>query len=636
MKRSFEVAVASLLLLLASLSVVSSAQMKYKEAPMLAELVKAGKLPPVEKRLPEEPVVIEPLGEIGRYGGRLRALVPDPRMESPEAEWFRGQNLASLSPDLKRIVPNIAKSWELSSDHTTLTVRLRKGLKWSDGVPLTTEDVRFWYEDVLLNKELTPRVNPKYAPGGEVMKMIIDDDYTFRYKFAVPYPIILDFLPTEAPFMPKHYLKKFHIKYNDKANEIAKSERYEMWWESFQFHSAGGGEQQDANYPTLASWVYESADSAGNRYYVRNPYYWKVDTAGNQLPYIDYLDRILVENLEVLTAKVLSGDTTHASWFLKMPDYPLLKENEKKGGYVAGLYPDTRASEFGIAFNYTHKDPVLKKIFNDIRWRKAMSHAINRDEINEIRFMGLGVPRQPIADPGASFYEEGMDQYYVKYDPELANRLLDEMGLKWDAKHEWRLRPDGKPLKLTMEFWAGKAEMAEPAQLIKGYWKAVGVDLALKPEENQFYRQRLVANETDMGVWAIGGGSEIYSRKFQPIRWRPPWHWPDTALGGVEWWNWYESKGKSGEEPPEVIKHLFDLVDQWQAEPRGTKRYEELGKEILRINAENCWLIGTVGLVPRVAIIKNNLRNVPKPGQILSVEYDMWKPYLPEQWWFAK
>jgi len=169
--------------------------------------------------------------------------------------------------------------------------------------------------------------------------------------------------------------------------------------------------------------------------------------------------------------------------------------------------------------------------------------------------------------------------------------------------------------------------------VIKGYWGKVGINLTLKPEEKNFYQERLQSNETEMGVWAIGGASEIYSRQNEPIRWRPPWHWMVTPLGGPRWREWLDSDGAEGLEPPEIIKELWDLTVQWLAEPNGTERYMELGKRIFQINAENCWLIGTVGLVPRVAVIKDTVRNAPKPGQILSIEYGMWTPSQAEQWW---
>jgi len=610
---------------------------KFNQAPELAVRVAAGELPPVEERISDEPMVVEPLEEIGKYGGILRLGATDPSSLGHDIFTARLQRLFRITSNLKDIVPNIAKSWDLSEDMKTLTIYLRKGMKWSDGAPFTADDFLFWYEDIILNDELTPVKPKEWSPGGELMKVEKIDDWTVRLKFTIPYPVVIDRLTGGGIFAPKHYLKKYHIKYNPKANEIAKKEGYDEWWQCFNFHQLGGDSQQDVDLPTLDPWTLRKIDTYGNKYYRRNPYYWKVDIAGNQLPYVEGQDRILVEDLEVLNLKAIAGEFTYASWQLALKNYPLYKKGEKKGNYRTMLFPDARASECGFAFNYTHKDPVLKKIFNDIRWRQAMSLAINRDEINEVLFFGKGTPRQAVPDPGCSFYEDWMGKYYIEYDPERANKLLDEMGLKWDKKHQYRLRPDGKTLAITIEFNQTKPTIGKILELTKGYWEKVGVKVALKGEQNVFYQQRLRANECDMGVWAIGGASESYSRRASPIRLRPPWHWPQSSpLGGVEWWNWYNTNGKTGEEPPEEIKRLYRLVDEWLATPRGTEKYLKLGKEILTINVKGLYLIGTVGLVPRVAIIKNNLKNTPKAGSILSIEYDLWKPYQGDQWFFKR
>jgi peptide/nickel transport system substrate-binding protein len=614
---------------------------KYKEAPMLAEAVAAGDLPSVDQRLPENPMILEPYSEVGNYGGSIVQLSPDPTGVDAgfgATSGGGGTAVAARSYDLKSIVPWLAESWELSEDHTEITISLRKGVRWSDGALLTTEDVRYWYEDVLLNEELTPEINPKWKPGDEVMELLIEDDYTFRLKFAIPYPIIIDYLPSSAFWSPKHYLQQFHVTYNEEAEDLAADEGFGTWVELYQYHAnirPGAALQMDVELPTLAPWAFENEAANGDRTYVRNPYYWVVDADGNQLPYTDYLERWNAGNRETLHARTMAGEGTHASWYLSLAEYPVLKQNEEKGNYTAGLYPESRASEYGFCFNYTHKDPVLRELFNDVRWRQAMSHAINREEIKELRFMGKGMVRQPIADPGASFFEEGIDQYYVEYDIEKANALLDELGLEWDKNEDWRLRPDGEPLVLTIEFWSGKREMPEISELIKSYWEDVGVRLKLKPEDKSFYLERLQANEHDLACWAIGGGSEIYARQNEPIRWRPPWHWPHNALAGTGWRDWLESDGEEGMEPPEIIKELWETTEQWLAEPRGTEKYMELGKKILRINAENAWLIGTVGLVPRVGVIKNTVRNAPEPGRMLSIEYGMWGPYKTCQWWIV-
>ncbi len=478
----------------------SAVEGEYREAPQLAEQVAAGTLPPVDERLPVDPWVVEIKDTIGQYGGKLSSVVADPTANLFEISNARAASLARRSPDLSDIVPFVVEGWELSDDFTELTVRLREGLRWSDGTLLTTEHVQFWYDDILLNEELTPVVDQDLAPGDEVMKLVVDDDYTFRFQFAIPYPTIIDILPTLEPWSPKQYLSQWHINHNADAEALAADENFDSWFNAFLFHADSDETQQDADLPVLGAWIFVSQDTQGNTLYVRNPYFWGVDPEGNQLPYIDELEKLVVENREVLTAKVLSGSATHHSWFLTLADFPLYKQSEESGDYTVRLHPDLRASEMGFAFNYTHEDEVLRELFNDLRWRQALSHAINRDEINELRFAGLGVPRNPIMHPGPSFWEDGLDQYYTEYDVDLANQLLDEIGLEYDSDGKYRLRPDGEPLVLTMEVDAGRADLTEIGSLIKSYWEDVGVNLSVKGQDQQFFMQRMRANEHDIGV----------------------------------------------------------------------------------------------------------------------------------------
>ncbi len=606
---------------------------KYREAPALSEMVQAGTLPPVDDRLPAEPRVLEVLDQLGRYGGELSSVVADPTANLFEISNGRGANLAGRNYGLDSIIPLTAESFELSADSQMLTVNLRAGARWSDGSPFTTEDVLFWYEDVLLNEELTPVIDSDLTPGDTPLQLEVLNDYSFNLIFAVPYPSVIDILPSLALWRPKHYLKDWHINYNEEANAKAQEENFDAWYEAFEYHADSSETQQDAELPVLGAWVFERQDTQGNTSYTRNPYFWTVDVEGNQLPYVDTLRKVVVENREVLTAKVLAGEGTHHSWFLSLADFPLYKQNEESGNYTARLHPDLRASEMGFAFNYTHQDEVLRELFNTLEWRQALSHAIDRNEINELRFGGRGVPRNPIMHPGPSFWEDGMDQYYTSYDVDLANELLDGIGLVYDSDGRFRLRPDGEAMTITMEVDAGRADLSEVGNLIKSYWAAAGVNLNVKGQDQQFLMQRMRANEHDIGVWAIGGSSEPYSRQHEPIRYRPPWHWSSTPLSGPLWRQWLNTDGAEGMEPPDIIKELWDITVQWQAEPFGTDRYKELGRQMLQINAENVWLIGTVGLVPRASVIRNTVRNHPQTENILSIEYGMWNHYQMAQWW---
>ena len=356
---------------------------KYREAPALREMVQAGTLPPVDERLPAEPRVLEVLDQLGRYGGELSSVVADPTANLFEISNARGAALAGRNYGLDNIIPLAVESFELSADSQELTIHLRAGARWSDGSPFTTEDVRFWYEDILLNEELTPVIDKDLAPGGTPLQLEVQNDYSFKLTFAVPYPSVIDILPSLATWAPKHYLQQWHITYNADANAKAQEENFDAWYEAYEFHAEAGEQQQDPDLPVLGAWTFERQDTQGNTTYVRNPYYWSVDADGNQLPYIDTLRKVVVENREVLTAKVLGGEGTHHSWFLSLADFPLYKQNEESGNFTARLHPDLRASEMGFAFNYTHQDEVLRELFNTLEWRQALSHAIDRNEINE-------------------------------------------------------------------------------------------------------------------------------------------------------------------------------------------------------------------------------------------------------------
>ena len=265
---------------------------KYQEAPQLADMVRSGDLPPVDERLPLQPWVIEIKDSIGKYGGKLSSVVADPTANLFEISNARAASLARRSPDFSSIVPFVVESWELSADSMKLTVNLRQGMRWSDGEPFTTADVQFWYEDVLLNEEITPVIDDDLAPGGEPMILAVEDDFTFSFNFAVPYPTIVDILPSQSPWLPKHYLSQWHINHNENANDLAADENFDTWFEAFLFHADVAETQQDVDMPVLGAWQFASQDTQGNTLYTRNPYYWAIDPDGNQLPYVDEIEKL--------------------------------------------------------------------------------------------------------------------------------------------------------------------------------------------------------------------------------------------------------------------------------------------------------------------------------------------------------
>jgi len=587
---------------------------KFNESPMLTDLVKSGKLPPIGERLPKEPRVIEPLEEIGQYGGSLNLADTGNPMGWVLANW-KAERLFKLLPDLKTIVPNVAKGYKYSGDYKKCTLFLREGMRWSDGYPFTADDFVFWYEDVLLNKDLTPSIPAWTRPGGEVFKVKKINDYTVEFSFSAPYPMFIYNLTrdrgealTWGSYLPKHYLQQFHIKYNSKANELAKEKGFDSWYNLFSEVANTRHSLNSAVVPTIEPWIVTKATTE----YVsleRNPYYWKIDPEGKQLPYIDRIRVTAVSNRELWNMKAIGGEVDFGLISTNLKDYSLLKENEKKGNYSVRLWRQTWGNAVTIKLNHTHKDPVMRKIINDVRFKRALSLAINREEINQLLFLGLGTPRQATVLPESRYFEKGFDTAYAQYDPAQANKLLDSMGLKKD-KDGFRLRPDGKPLTLTAEFNpSSEAPEGEVWELVKNYWEKIGIKVALKPATSELLSTRRDANELEVTSGHLDRCTDIL------FTLEPQWFVPissQTTFAPL-WYTWYSTGGKSGEEPPIEIKRLFKWFETMQTTTKEGER-TIAGREILRSQARNLWIIGTVGLIPQPCLVSNKLHNVPQVG----------------------
>jgi len=604
----------------------------FNEAPMLKTKVAAGEIPPVEERLPEEPMVVNPVEEVGRYGGTIHTPCVLTNM-AVEVGWMNCESMFQVDANGVDIIPQIAKGYEFSKDGKTFTLYLRKGMKWSDGYPFTADDVMFWWEDVTLNKDLNPILWTGWCPGGKPMKVEKIDDYTVRFEFAAPYlNFIYRLLSSVA--LPKHYLKNFHPRYisKEKLNDLMKKEGYDNWWELFK---AKNDWVENPDLPVVNAWkMVKITPEAG--FLERNPYYWRVDTVGNQLPYIDKVVGLRALDREVANMKIISGEVDYACAAMKLEDYPLYMENKEKGNYRVMLWDLLFQSATGFMFNLTDNDPVLRKIFRDVRFRRAMSLAINREEINEVVFFGLGVPMQSAMPPGSRFYNPEYAKAYAEYNPKEANRLLDEMGLTERDKDGYRLRPDGKTLRIHFECTdIGAARGLKSIwPLVKKYWADIGVKTDLKLHERTFFDTRLAANEVSATMWGITG--VLDAELFTTCSWLVigEQNWWNNSWWGIKWYDWFNTKGKEGEEPPEEIKRLHEMYKRIQVSPSEEER-SNLIKEILRSQAENLWVIGTVTNIPQPIAVKNYLRNFPEkcPWTVYGHGY---MPSNPCQWFLKK
>jgi len=408
----------------------------YKESPMLAEKVTAGELPPVAERLPVSPKVITPFKEVGTYGGSMRVGFTGSNPGWGGLWYIAGwENLVSWSPDFSGIVPNIAESWEISEDVREYTFHLREGLKWSDGVPFTADDILFYIEDVLFNEELSiggPVADWLPREGAEQLVVEKIDDYTVKFTFANPYGVFLyniaQWNGRHLTWFPKHYLSQFHADYNENVADLVAAEEGVEDWVGLFNKKASGPTDDTNNYfnnldrPLLFPWVPSSIlGSNPQMTMTRNPYYWKVDTEGNQLPYVDEIIGITYQDSEARTLAMISGDLD----YIKDPaggDRILFFDAADAGAPLKFSAPTSDgANTNSIHFNRNTPDAGLAEIFANKDFRIGMSYAINRPEIIEIVYFGQGTPAQIGPLESSPLYNEQLVNQYIEYDVEQAN-----------------------------------------------------------------------------------------------------------------------------------------------------------------------------------------------------------------------
>ena len=589
-------------------------KLEYQEAPMLRTMVAAGELPPLEQRLPEEPLVITPGEGIGQYGGKLRYIMPS----NYRMDWGF-EFLAFFLVDYTGKYPNVLKGWEASEDSKKFTFYLRKGMKWSDGHPFTADDFMFWYEDVALNKELSPAMPSRFTIGGEPGVMRKIDDYTVECSFSVPYGLFIENLCRfrASPFRPKHYLKQFHPDYTpmSEIKKVMKKEGFESWVALFNAKDGEWDPWKNPDRPTLYQFIPQSLPSDPMQIHIRNPYYFKVDTEGNQLPYVDKLEGMLVADAEAKLLKAMAGeiDIISGAYLGGLANYSILMQNREKGNYR--LIPLGSPTAYGAnagstGFNMSNKDPVLKKLLNDKRFRVALSVALNREEVNGLIYKGLGLVAHLNVGDGPPYYGEKIFQDYLQYDPQLANRLLDEVGLSKCDKEGYRLRPDGKRLRLVYRVIPYRPEQMEMAELYKGYWKEVGIETVNKLLPIDVSAAVKLAGDYDM--ISIGGGRGFYGPA-NPLTVKATMPIDENFNTAPQWGLWVATNGEKGDEPPEAIKQIVKLRGQALSSPDEEKRIA-LTIEILKIFSDNFWDMGGVQGPPGTSfwVVNNRVGNATR------------------------
>jgi len=580
----------------------------YNEAPMLRTMVEAGQLPPVDERLPSNPAVVEPDLEIGTYGGVIQlAAINKTEWGDFQSGMNGAQGFFKLAPD-GSIINELVADYDISDDQTTFTFRLREGVRWSDGEPFTSEDIMFAIEDKLLNTDLSPTPPPYLMADGQLAEISAPDDYTVRFQFATANPkFVLEmtrfFSWQQHLIEPKHYLSKWHADYNDEAVALAKDEGFETWTEAFDWHRNLYSGQNDLDLPRLEPYIIVDA-TASRKVFERNPYYYKVDTEGNQLPYLDGMEVAIVSNREVHDLKVLNGEVDFATQRLNLESFPIYKRNENSAGYQVYMLPGT--STQAIYLNQNYREDTFRELFADVRFRQALSLSLDRESINEALYFGQALSRQATALPSASFYRDEWGDHFAQFDLERAADLMSEIGFEEKNRQGIYLMDDGSPLTLVIEYFDGQTSTNE-LEMIKSQLEKAGIGVALRNQPRELLFDRLDANDqimveyfdwktTEYNIYSNPGNSLIFSDY------------------GRAWGAWMGGNRAQGSEPPEDVKDFYELVQDWGKTIYGSDEYIEVAQEIFDRWQDYLFVVGVVASAPHPMIVKEGIGNVVVPA----------------------
>jgi peptide/nickel transport system substrate-binding protein len=600
----------------------------FSEAPELADLVAKGELPPVEERLPEDLMVIQPVHEIGRYGGTWRRGFTGPG-DNENGNRLNASDRPVLVDHTGAVpLPSLAKGWEMSEDGKTYTLFLRRGLKWSDGAPMTADDFVFWFEEIYGNPDIVPTAIPDMTPEGQPGRIVKVDDFTVAFDFDVPFFLFEELMMgdtligggqavrqsdkrSHGAYAPAHYLRQFLPEGGgglEAVEAAARAEGFDSWVARFHFKKDW---TLNAELPVLGPW--RTVTPINNPTWVmeRNPFYWAVDTEGNQLPYLDRVVMTIAENLEVLNLRAIAGEYDLQERHVDLGKLPVILENQEKGDYTVHLDLAFNGSDAIFQFNQSYTgDPEIAQWLTNADFRRALSLGIDREQLNETFWLGVATPGSPA--PGESlpyFPGEGWREKWSTFDPEQANALLDQIGLNERDSEGFRVRTDNGQ-RLRLEVQAVQAFLPWPriSEMVADQWRAIGIQADVKDTERSLAFTRTAANEHQIMVWNNGGTELLYlfPRHAIPVD-------PTEAFMGPEFAKWYASGGTQGRKPedPHLVKilELFGSAAGQVAEER-----IETAKEIWRILIDQQYGIGTVGQSPAlmgVRLVSNKLGNIP-------------------------
>ncbi|GGE15924.1 peptide ABC transporter substrate-binding protein [Aureimonas endophytica] len=583
------------------------------EPPVLKEDVAGGKLPPVAERIPAEPLVVDLAAEgkrVGDYGGSLR-MIEGQAKDTRRMVVYGYARLVGYTPDQK-LQPDIAKAVDVE-DERVFTFHLRRGHKWSDGEPFTADDFRYWWEDVIGNKQLTPFGPPReMLVDGEPPKVSFIDAETIRYEWSKPNPFFLPAIAGPQPlyiYRPAHYLKKYHAKYVD-AEKLAQKvkDAGQRDWVALHFKYDQMYKNSDPKLPSLEPFVLRTKPPSDRFVFARNPYFHRIDTAGHQLPYLDEV-AMAIASSKLIPAKTGAGEADLQASYLVFNNYAFLRQAARNRDFDVRRWASGKGSKITLYPNLNAKDEVWRKLFQNVDFRRALSLGMNREDINQAIFYGLGKPVIDTAQEGSPLYDAARAARYAAYDPDEANRLLDSIGLT-EKESGVRLLPDGRQMIIVVETAGEDTEQVDVLGLIAEDYRKIGIKLLIKPSERDTLSSRLAAGSTLMSVWT-GLENGLPTPDWSPAQLAP------TNGEQPEWPNWgshFETKGTMGTAPDlPVAQKLLDLNRRWTFSSDEGER-TAIWKEMLDINADEALRIGIVSGIDNIVVVSKKLQNVPDRG----------------------
>jgi peptide/nickel transport system substrate-binding protein len=606
------------------------------EPPSIAQDVAAGRMKPVAERIPAEPKIVTPdRPDIvpGKHGGEMRMVMgraQDVRMMVVYgyARLIAYNAKLELEPDILLKVDN--------DGDRIFTLHLRPGHRWSDGHPFTSDDFRYYWEDVANQRNISPSGPPRtLLVNDKPPKVEFPDAHTVRYSWDAPNPFFLPSLAGPSPlyiFRPAHYLKAYHQKYAEAAAlaEHVRKANARNW---SQLHNRLDNQYRNDNpdLPSLEPWVIQTRPPAERFVFVRNPYYHRLDVDGRQLPYVDRVVMTIADG-RLIPAKTGGGEADLQARNLAFNNYTFLRQAQKRNEFTVNLWNTVKGSHLALYPNLNVNDPVYRSLLRDVRFRRALSLAINRREINQVAYFGLAIESANTVITGSPLFKPEYRDAYATFNLAEANRLLDQIGLTKRDGRGVRLMEDGRPLEIIVETAGEDTEQTDVLELVHDSWMQAGVKLYSKPSQREMFRNRVFAGQSVMTIWT-GLENGLPSADMSPEELAPT---TQQQLQWPKWGQFIETGGKSGEkvDMPAALE-LEKLNSAWAAAPDAAAR-AAIWHQILRINAEQVFTIGLITGVKQPVVVNNRLRNVPVEGIFNWDPGSFFGIYRPELFWYGE